>query len=144
QGELKNGTVGYACRGPQPATVGFNDRTADRQPHAHAAGFGGEEGAEQPVHILGGDSDAAIRHTYQRLLFFCMASMPFITRLMITCCSWTRSPRIMARAGANSIRNDTRWLVSSRCTRATTSLTTPLTLSAASSFSVFSATPRPR
>src|SRR5882672_12119974 len=66
QGELKRGTVGYVCRGPQPATVSFNDRTADREPHAHAAGFGGEEGVEQPVRIRGGYPDAAIRHTYER------------------------------------------------------------------------------
>src|ERR1700686_1625697 len=46
----------------------------------------------------------------------CMASMPFITRLIITCCSWTRSPRIMGRAGANSVRNDTWWLINSRAT----------------------------
>src|ERR1700692_3297226 len=25
----------------------------------------------------------------------CMASMPFITRLMMTCCSWTRSPFVV-------------------------------------------------
>ena len=37
QSELKHGAVGHGCRGPQPATVGFHDRTADRQPHAHAA-----------------------------------------------------------------------------------------------------------
>jgi hypothetical protein len=42
----------------------FNDRTADRESHTHAAGFGGEEGIEQPVRILGGDPDAAIGHTY--------------------------------------------------------------------------------
>ncbi len=29
QGELKRGTVGYVCCGPQLATVGFDDRTAD-------------------------------------------------------------------------------------------------------------------
>src|SRR5467141_3170409 len=33
-----------------------------------------------------------------RSVIDCIASMPFITRLMITCCSWTRSPRIMGRA----------------------------------------------
>jgi hypothetical protein len=55
QGELKRGTVGYACRGPQPATVGFNDRTADRESHDHAAGFNGEEGVEQPVPFRSGN-----------------------------------------------------------------------------------------
>jgi hypothetical protein len=85
QGELKNGTVGYACRGPQPATVGFNDRTADRESHAHAAGFGGEEGVEQPVRILGGNPDAAIRHTYEHLL--CLV----LTRLFMTATAITRA-----------------------------------------------------
>src|SRR3981081_4366411 len=37
----------------------------------------------------------------------CIASMPFITKLIITCCSWTRSARIMGRAGANCVRNNT-------------------------------------
>src|SRR5260370_33034010 len=61
QGELKRGPLGCVCRGPQPATVGFHNRTADRESHAHAAGFGGEEGVEQPVRVLGGNSDAADR-----------------------------------------------------------------------------------
>jgi hypothetical protein len=68
QGELKRGTMGYSCRGPQPATVSFHDRAADRKSHPHAAGFGGEEGVEQPVRILGRDPDAAIRHTHEHLL----------------------------------------------------------------------------
>src|SRR5258708_18100101 len=29
RGEPKRGTVAYVCRGPQPDTVGFHDRTAD-------------------------------------------------------------------------------------------------------------------
>src|SRR6266403_2699253 len=68
QGKLKRGTVGYVCRGPQPAIVSFHDRTADRESHTHAAGFGSEEGIEQSVRILGRDPDAAIRHTYEHLL----------------------------------------------------------------------------
>jgi hypothetical protein len=46
QRELKRGTVGCVYRGPQPATMGFYDRTADRESHIHAAGFGGEKGVE--------------------------------------------------------------------------------------------------
>jgi hypothetical protein len=53
QGELKRGTVGHICRGPEAATMGLHDRTADGEPHTHAAGFGGEEGGEQPIRILG-------------------------------------------------------------------------------------------
>src|SRR3982074_1482070 len=66
--ELKRGTVGYVCRGPQPAIVSFDNRTADRESHTHAAGFGGEERVEQPVRILGTDPDAAIRDTYEHLV----------------------------------------------------------------------------
>src|SRR6202047_345698 len=75
QGELKRGTVGYVCRGPQPATVGFHDRTANRESHAHTSGFGGEEGGEQLVRILRGDPDAAIRHAYEQFLWPVLAGM---------------------------------------------------------------------
>src|SRR6266403_5291028 len=73
QGELKRGAVGYVCRGPQLATVSFHDRTADREPHTHATGFGGVESVEQPVRTLGGDPDAAIRHTDAHLLYLNLA-----------------------------------------------------------------------
>src|SRR5258705_12513049 len=73
QGELKGRSVRYVCRGPQPATMGFHDRTADRESHAHATGFGGEEGFEQLVSILVGDPDAAVRHTYQHLVWLVVA-----------------------------------------------------------------------
>jgi hypothetical protein len=53
QGELKRGTMSHVCRGPQSAAMSFHDRTTDREPHTHAAGFGGEEGIEQPLRILG-------------------------------------------------------------------------------------------
>src|ERR1700722_1169423 len=68
QGELKRGPARYICRGPQPPTVSFDDRTADRESHSHATRFGGEEGVEQPFRNLGGYPDAAIRHTDEHLL----------------------------------------------------------------------------
>jgi len=46
----------------------------------------------------------------------CIASIQFVSKLMITCCSWIRSPRTVGTAGAKSVRNDTRWLFNSRCT----------------------------
>src|SRR5882757_8462455 len=46
----------------------------------------------------------------------CMASMPFITRLIITWCNWTRSPRILGKVGANSVRTDTRYKVAGQLT----------------------------
>src|SRR5260370_35156930 len=60
--------MGYVRRGPKPAIMSFHDRTADGEPHTHATGFGGEEGVEQPVRILAGDPDAAIRDAYEHLL----------------------------------------------------------------------------
>jgi hypothetical protein len=53
--------------------VRFHDRTADRESHTHAAGFGGEEGAEKPVRILGRNPDAAIRYTYKHVLGLVLA-----------------------------------------------------------------------
>src|ERR1700683_4821827 len=73
QGELKRGTVGNVCGGPKPATVAIHDRTADRESHTHTAGFGSEEGVEQPVRVLSGDPDAAIRHTYQHSVYLVLA-----------------------------------------------------------------------
>ena len=48
--------------------MSFDDRTADRQPHAHTARFGGEEGAEQPVRVFGRDTDTAVLHCYEHLV----------------------------------------------------------------------------
>jgi hypothetical protein len=50
--------------------MSFDDRTADRESHAHAAGFGGEERVEQLVRVLDGDPDTAILHCYQHLVRF--------------------------------------------------------------------------
>jgi hypothetical protein len=49
QGKVKCRPVKYIWLDPYPPTVSCDDRTADREPHAHATGFGGEEGVEQPV-----------------------------------------------------------------------------------------------
>src|ERR1700719_3447175 len=71
--KLKESTPRLAHGRPQPAPVGIDDRPADRKSHTHAAGFGGEEGGEQPVRILGGDPDAAIRYTYEHLFGLVLA-----------------------------------------------------------------------
>src|ERR1700726_2701716 len=68
QGELKRGTVGYVCRGPQPSTMCFDDRSADRQPHAHAIRLRREEGVEQPADMFRLDSDTGILHRDQYLI----------------------------------------------------------------------------
>jgi hypothetical protein len=47
---------------PEPPAVRLDDRPADRQPHPHTGGLGGEEGAEQPIDVVGGDSHAGVVH----------------------------------------------------------------------------------
>src|SRR5262249_39027988 len=51
----QDGTMGRCGRCRQGAAVGFDDRAADRQSHAHAVGFGGEECVEDAVDILRAD-----------------------------------------------------------------------------------------
>src|SRR5450631_4592112 len=70
QAELKRRAGPDIAGGRQPPAVGLDDRSADRQAHAHAAGFGGEEGVEQPVSILGGKSDTAVAYRDQHVVDF--------------------------------------------------------------------------
>jgi hypothetical protein len=48
--------------------VSCDDRTADRQPHAHTVLLRREEGLEQPVGVLGRDPDTTILHCYKYLV----------------------------------------------------------------------------
>ena len=73
-----------------------------------------------------------------------IASMPLTTRLMITCCSWMRSPNTAGSAGARSRRSDTRCVSTSRCKSGMTSLMTSLTSSATFCVSVFLESARTR
>ena len=86
----------------------FDDRTRDRQSHAHAVRLCGVKSIEQPVEILRPDTDTHVLHgdedlvgvvTVRRIsnvrarsVTVAMACMPLTTRLMITCWSWIRSP----------------------------------------------------
>ena len=67
QGELKDGPLGYVGRRPHASAMRLDDRTADRQSHAHTIRLGRVECVEEPVHalrlqaragILYGDEDA--------------------------------------------------------------------------------------
>src|SRR5690242_15167020 len=49
QGESKDRAVRLVWRRGQLTAVGLDDRTADRQPHPHAARLGGVEGIEHHV-----------------------------------------------------------------------------------------------
>src|SRR5271166_2607656 len=73
-----------------------------------------------------------------------MASMPFITRLMMTCCSWIRSTCTRGSPDASSTRNNARWLSTSwRNSRMASSMTS-LMGSGAGIASVFLASARTR
>jgi len=85
-----------------------------------------------------------IRSSRGRSVIGCMASMPFITRLRITCCSWTLSARMTANVSACSTRSATREVNSSCCTKVSDSVRTSLRLSGAIFVSVFFASARMR
>src|SRR5262245_38592979 len=62
QGELHGGARAGSVSSPYLAPVRFDDRPADRESHAHAAGLGGVEGVEQAVHTLRVQSRTRILH----------------------------------------------------------------------------------
>src|SRR5215510_4235348 len=66
QGELKHRAAGAVRSKPQPAFVRLDDRTADRQAHPHAVGFGSEQRVEDAIGVLRADSCPGVgyRHDY--------------------------------------------------------------------------------
>src|SRR5229473_1939553 len=60
QCEMKRRASSVVGCGPQTATMRFHDGTADRQPHAAALGFSGEEGIEDLVRSSGGQSYSGV------------------------------------------------------------------------------------
>jgi hypothetical protein len=56
QHKLKDGALGFVRGNPQPAIMGLNDRTADRQTHPHTARFCSEQRIEYPLELLRADS----------------------------------------------------------------------------------------
>jgi hypothetical protein len=70
QSELKGRTWADIAGGRQPSLMNFDDRPADRKSHAHAAGLRREEGVEEAVRVLSGDSDTAVLYCYPHLLRF--------------------------------------------------------------------------
>src|SRR2546427_6107102 len=63
--ELERGTRAGVARGPQTASVGLDDRPADREPHAHSTGLGGEEGIEQARDLIFIESDTHVLHGHE-------------------------------------------------------------------------------
>jgi hypothetical protein len=62
QRELKDGALGRVCRSPQSSSVSFDNRTADRQPHAQALRLGRIEGVEKTIETLRIQPWARISH----------------------------------------------------------------------------------
>src|SRR5216683_8388577 len=60
QSEMKRRASSVVGCGPQTATMRFHDGTADRQPHAAALRFRGEEGIEDLVRSSGGQSYSGV------------------------------------------------------------------------------------
>src|SRR4029453_16260220 len=61
-GELKGRAGSIVWDRPEPAAVIFDDRSADRQPHAHAAALGRVESVEHLVRLFGVEADTAVGH----------------------------------------------------------------------------------
>src|SRR5713101_4552143 len=72
QGELESRAWADIARRQYPSPVRFDDRTADRKPHAHATGLGGVERLEQTVEVLHVQSRPGIldadKHAARRLV----------------------------------------------------------------------------
>ena len=46
-------------------SVARDDRSADREPHAHSTGLGGEERIEEARHLVWIESDPGVLHGYE-------------------------------------------------------------------------------
>ena len=110
-GKPEGDAEGRACAasilGRYPPRMSFDDRPRDRRPHPRAVAFG-REGIEHPVQLLTGNTGRRIRDgrldrrsvdaSGAATIMRCplpaapTASMPFTTRLRITCCNFTVSP----------------------------------------------------
>ena len=70
QGELEVGTAGSARGRPQFASVGFDDRTANREPHSQSIGFGGVESIKYAFHVRGVEARSRITHSHDDTVRF--------------------------------------------------------------------------
>jgi len=64
QGEHEDGALRRVGRGPEAASVGVNNRSADGQTHAQTLWLGGVERLEEPLKPLRIQSRAGIAHCY--------------------------------------------------------------------------------
>src|ERR1700733_6596055 len=66
QREMETGSARMVVSGPEPATVGLNDCSADAKPHTSAVFFGGKERVEYLASLVWGKSDASVCDRYQK------------------------------------------------------------------------------
>src|SRR5262249_39980607 len=65
QRELKDSASGWICRRRKPSSMRFDNRTANRQPHAKALRLGRVEGVEKTAKIVRIEARAGISHRNQ-------------------------------------------------------------------------------
>src|SRR3981081_680127 len=70
QGELKYGAARFIRLCPQPAPMGIDDRSADRQPHPHAAGLRGVESLENALDVVRINARPGTAHGHQDVARF--------------------------------------------------------------------------
>src|SRR5262249_12099848 len=68
--KLKYRTAFGAGRGPEPAVVPLDDRSANRQAHAHAVGLGREQRIENAIDDVRVDSLSSVRNGNQHAARF--------------------------------------------------------------------------
>src|SRR5882724_11724313 len=65
QGKVKACPPGQVRLSPHPPTMGFDDRTADRESHAHAARLRRVERVEEAIETLRVQSRTRISHSHE-------------------------------------------------------------------------------
>src|SRR5271154_3726301 len=64
---MKTCSARMVVRGPEPATVSFNNRPADAKPHAGAVFLGRKEGVEYLARLVSWKPNSSVFHRYQKL-----------------------------------------------------------------------------
>jgi hypothetical protein len=118
QGEMERCTLTGSTARPQAATVRLDDRAANGQAHAGAVRFSRKESIKDLIRSLRWEAHAGIADRDQYLTIIDLglmvsslspiasfiASMPLSRRFINTCCSCTRSARILGTSSASSVR----------------------------------------
>ncbi len=104
---MKRRPMGQIWRSPYTSPVSFDNRTADRESHAHAIGLARIE--SRTMISAPGESSFPEPTTRSRRpsLTPLIASIALMIKLSSTCCSWTRSPGIDGKSLESRVSNET-------------------------------------